>query len=76
MTAQSSKVGSLAASLKSKAAATYKHGTDLLVVLVAGVALALAVIPVAHYAFNYWHTFASQWPSQAPQKAIQKRATP
>jgi len=73
MTAQS-KVNSLATSLKSKAAATCKHGTDLLVVLVAGVALALAVIPVAHYAFTYWHTFASGWAPQAQQKAIQKRA--
>ncbi len=77
MTAQSaSRVSSLAASLKSKVAAVYKHTFDLLIVFIVGAALLLLAVPVAHHIYSYWHTFASVWAPQAPQKAIQKRATP
>ncbi len=75
MTAQS-KVGSLAASLKGKVAATYKHSTDLLIVLCVAAAAVLVAAPLVHHIWGFWHSVASVWAPQAPQKANVKRATP
>ncbi len=72
MTAQS-KVGSLASLVRSKAAAAYKGGVDLLCVLVVAAFVFLAVAPLVHHVFMYWHSVVSTW---APAPTAQQKAAP
>ncbi len=55
------------------AATTFWYGlVTLLLVAVFACAVAAFVIPITHYAWNYWSAFAASLQSPAPAKAARK----